>query len=191
MAGSGVAVALLVFAALSAWRHSRISPPPGFRPLQTPWPSFRRAAAFPGSIQRRPSRLAPPGIVSPVAPLRPCRQPGCPALVAAGYCAAHRGAGHRTYDAARGTTAQRGYGIRHQRWRAVILARDPMCRRCGNESSTVAHHIVALRDGGGWSYENGMGLCSGCHNAVEAEARTGRMGGQRDSRPGGGQGSTV
>ncbi len=106
--------------------------------------------------------------MSPYAPLHPCRQPGCAALVASGYCDEHRAAAHQAYDERRGSSAARGYDARHRWWRRVILSRDPMCRRCKAATSTVAHHVIALRDGGGWELSNGTGVCHDCHNAITA-----------------------
>lgn len=107
--------------------------------------------------------------MSPHAPLRPCRQPGCAALVAGGYCDEHRGAAVQVYDQQRGSSAVRGYGARHRWWRRVVLALHPVCTRCRRATSTVAHHVVALEDGGGWEIENGTGVCHGCHNQLTAQ----------------------
>jgi len=74
----------------------------------------------------------------------------------------------REWDRQRGSSAARGYGARHRRWRAMILARDPLCVHCRERGRTTpateADHIVPLRRGGGWSLENGQGLCKSCHS---------------------------
>lgn len=66
--------------------------------------------------------------------LRPCLEPGCPALIRPGAtrCPAHE----RERDRARGTTTQRGYGAPHQAlrqaWRTRIDSGEPVaCWRCG------------------------------------------------------------
>jgi 5-methylcytosine-specific restriction protein A len=51
----------------------------------------------------------------------------------------------------------------------LILARDPICRICKVEASTVADHIVPLRRGGDWGLENGQGLCASCHGKKTAK----------------------
>jgi 5-methylcytosine-specific restriction endonuclease McrA len=68
------------------------------------------------------------------------------------------------YEARRPSAAKRGYGRMHQRWRLLILHRDPICRKCGVESSIEADHIVPVEQGGEWSMENGQGLCKTCHS---------------------------
>ena len=90
-----------------------------------------------------------------------CRTPRCPAVAGPrGLCVGCS----RAYERRRGTAAQRGYGATHRRWRAAILARDPVCRACGQAPSREADHITPLSQGGGWSLENGQGLCKPCHS---------------------------
>lgn len=96
----------------------------------------------------------------PTAPRWPCRMPGCPQLQP---CPVHKTAWRVNPE--RGTTAARGYGARHRRWRQLVLARDPVCRACGRAPSTVADHVVSLAAGGDWTLENGQGMCRACHAA--------------------------
>jgi 5-methylcytosine-specific restriction enzyme A len=98
---------------------------------------------------------------------RPCASPGCPELVERGYCAAHAGqATARQYDRARRDDPQR-MATNSTRWlklRRMVLARDPVCKGCGEAPSTDADHIVPIREGGAaWSLENLQGLCASCH----------------------------
>jgi 5-methylcytosine-specific restriction enzyme A len=117
-----------------------------------------------------------------------CRVPGCGALCDGGYCDKHsRQAAPRLYDQARGSPSKRGYGRRHQRWRTMILARDPLCRIAvlcdGTALSTEADHILPLAQGGTWAMTNGQGACKACHShktALEQRA----VAGARDSREG-------
>jgi 5-methylcytosine-specific restriction endonuclease McrA len=61
----------------------------------------------------------------------------------------------KTYDEARGSAAARGYDRRHEKWRKLVLARDPLCRiqkLCGKgakrelpDPATVADHVIPLR----------------------------------------------
>jgi 5-methylcytosine-specific restriction protein A len=107
-------------------------------------------------------------------PRRPCRQPGCSALVERGYCDRHQRPAHVQYDARRGSAAARGYGRTWQRLRRMILARDPVCR-CTLEGCTHApgrclrwsehvDHIVPKARGGDDAEDNMQGLCAGCNS---------------------------
>lgn len=51
--------------------------------------------------------------------MRVCVEPGCPTLVEAGRCPAHR----RARDKARGTRQERGYDAAHDKLRASYQAR--------------------------------------------------------------------
>jgi 5-methylcytosine-specific restriction enzyme A len=72
-----------------------------------------------------------------------------------------------TVKPTRGTTAQRGYGFRHQQLRLKVLARDPLCiyrfdAGC-TDVSTVADHVIRLADGGLDTLDNMVGCCRHCH----------------------------
>src|SRR5215472_18401164 len=92
-----------------------------------------------------------------------CRAPGCGALCDGSYCAAHS-----RQAPARGSPSKRGYGRRHERWRTMILARDPLCKIAvlcdGTALSTEADHIIPLSEGGTWAMDNGQGACHRCHS---------------------------
>lgn len=96
--------------------------------------------------------------------MKPCSEPGCPALTASGgYCAAHR---NRRWRQHQDKTAARGYGAAHRRWGKAVLKRDPLCIDCLAEGRstpvTDADHI----DGDPFNrqLDNGRGLCRKCHN---------------------------
>ena len=67
--------------------------------------------------------------------MRVCSQPGCPTLIPAGTrggrCATHE----RQADRARGTAAQRGYGVAHRKlraeWEPLVATGNVKCWRCG------------------------------------------------------------
>lgn len=62
--------------------------------------------------------------------MKVCPTPGCPTLVRQGKCSTCS----RAADAARGTTTERGYGWKHQKRRAELLANlkpGTPCPRCG------------------------------------------------------------
>lgn len=91
-----------------------------------------------------------------------------------GYCPAHtqqvNATRYRADRDRRGTAASRGYDARHRRWRTLILARDPLCKRClthvRTTPATVADHILPLRYGGArFDPANGQGLCGPCNTA--------------------------
>lgn len=62
---------------------------------------------------------------------RVCRQPGCPELVAAGYCTEHA----REHERRRGSREARGYARPHRKLRAVIAQQvasgQAVCHLCG------------------------------------------------------------
>lgn len=99
-----------------------------------------------------------------------CTHPGCPNPRARrGLCADHERERKAGVDARRPDARARGYDGEHRAWRAAVLARDPVCvdpfRRHQGEQvqATVADHIVQITKGGGWTMENGQGLCESCH----------------------------
>jgi len=115
----------------------------------------------------------------PSAPARPCRQPGCPALVpGGGKCETHRSAEQARYNRARGSAHAQGYGRRWRKLRLLILARDPICKHCYRAPTTDVDHIIARKKGGDDSEENLQGLCGTCHSRKTAleDGRWGRGG---------------
>ncbi len=106
----------------------------------------------------------------PTKPAPACSHPGCPERTKGGaYCEKHTPV-FRTEDS-RGNSWTRGYDSRHRGWRKLVLHRQPVCAHCGRESSKVADHITPLAQGGGWSLENGQGLCQTCHNQKTQKER--------------------
>lgn len=108
--------------------------------------------------------------------MRVCAEPGCPAVIPKSQTRCtkceeeyQRARGAR-YDANRPSPAARGYDERHREWRKRILERDPLCR-CGcGERSTVADHIIPIREGGSrFSMKNGQGMAESCHNRKRAQ----------------------
>ena len=105
---------------------------------------------------------------------RICAEPGCPNRADSGTrCTDHTRQQRRTLDAGRPSARARGYDARHERWRAAILTRDPVCMHCHAAPSTQADHIVPISAGGSrWELDNGQGLCASCHS--RKTAREGR-----------------
>lgn len=80
-----------------------------------------------------------------------------------------------TYDADRPSAAKRGYDRHWQRFRLLILARDPLCRRCDSHVSELVHHLVPLDKGGArLSSVNCVAVCTPCHERITAEEKQGR-----------------
>lgn len=106
-----------------------------------------------------------------------CSVPGCPEFTdQGGRCANHR----REAEQRRGTARQRGYGRRHeQRFRAGVLARDPVCVLCRNAPSVHAdHHPLSRRDLIAQGADpddprHGRGLCTSCHSSETAQHQPG------------------
>jgi hypothetical protein len=88
----------------------------------------------------------------PVAPRRPCRKLGCPALTDTGYCEAHQSLKHeasRQFDANRGNSSERGYDAHWRKFRAWVLRRRVMCE---------AKRLTEIRPGNG--QHKGLQGCS-------------------------------
>ncbi len=114
---------------------------------------------------------------------RPCRHPGCGALVrdGSGRCPKHLEQkqqadkkNQQQYDKARGTSAMRGYGGRWEKARATYLCSHPLCVSCkvqGRlEPATVVDHKIPHKGDQGlfWSEENWQSLCKPCHDRKTA-----------------------
>jgi 5-methylcytosine-specific restriction protein A len=104
----------------------------------------------------------------PSRPLRPCCHVGCTELVVKGYCIKHTPE-PRQYDKHRGSSSERGYDYRWQRFRDRYLKLNPLCVDCltqGNiEPAVDVHHIVKLTEGGKrLEPSNCKPLCHVCHS---------------------------
>ena len=123
----------------------------------------------------------------PVAASKPCRHPGCKALVESGaYCEAHARQVRRQYDSQRESASARGYNGRWQKARATFLARHPLCLMCHREgritAATVVDHIIPHRGDQAlfWDTGNWQSLCKRCHDsAKQAEERARGRGGPK------------
>lgn len=107
----------------------------------------------------------------PQAPRRPCRQPGCPALVGRtdkGFCDQHRKKYMRDIDQRRGTATERGYSARWGRFRSAVLAERPLCEVCPAAAQEVHHSppVDGPDDPRFFDPEAVVALCKSCHSAV-------------------------
>lgn len=102
----------------------------------------------------------------PTRALQPCRRPRCIALVASGYCDAHRPAplprGWSGKRDARPSERARGYDGKWEAIRRAVLASTPLCP-CGARATDV-DHVVPLRQGGTHARGNLRALCHPCHS---------------------------
>ena len=108
-------------------------------------------------------------------PLRPCRHPGCSALVRDGYCDAHRP--KRTNDRSQEAQSWR-WMYRTDKWldelRPEQLLREPFCRECAKRGirtrATDVDRIVDHK--GNWDMfcdpTNLESLCHSCHSRKTA-----------------------
>lgn len=83
-------------------------------------------------------------------------------------------AARRAADAARGSSSERGYSSRWQRFRLVYLAEHPLCEVCKTagrvEAATDVHHIDGRGPLGERGYDpaNLESLCHSCHSKKTA-----------------------
>lgn len=87
----------------------------------------------------------------PLAAKKPCRHPGCSALVSeSGYCATHKKAVQAAQDKQRGSAHQRGYGYRWQQASAGFLLKNKYCM-CDRHKVVSERYMLldahALNDG--------------------------------------------
>ncbi len=108
-------------------------------------------------------------------PLRPCRYPGCYALVPDGYCQAHQPQRiERRSDAAKEYRKLYNTKLWKERLRPGQLLREPFCRECAKHGlramATDADHIVDHKgDLALFSDpENLESLCHTCHSKKTA-----------------------
>jgi 5-methylcytosine-specific restriction protein A len=113
----------------------------------------------------------------PFAPRRPCRAPGCPALVEAGigYCEAHGGHSRLSVrTVSLGTTKERGYDANWKRFREWFIRRHPMCEATNgpgtpcNRYAVEVHHIVKIKHDPSLRLVEGncQSLCKPHHQAL-------------------------
>lgn len=114
-----------------------------------------------------------------MAPKRPCRVAGCPALVTAGYCWRHGGGGSRWSDPRR-LEPPRIRGAKLQAMRARLFQQQPVCELCERGGvgvvATIRDHRIPLAEGGTEDESNVQALCANCHAIkTAAEAKRGRV----------------
>ena len=114
----------------------------------------------------------------PYRPNKPCRHPGCAALVKSTetYCEKHKS----LHPEVTRSASKRGYGSRWQKASRAFLREHPLCAECLKRGrytqATVVDHIVPHRGDSKlfWDSSNWQPLCKPCHD---------RKTGSEDSRP--------
>ena len=103
--------------------------------------------------------------MSPTRPRRACRAPGCPSLVASGYCATHAHLEPIGWARPSRASAFRTTGRRWRRLRAEVLYDEPHCYLCGTfaHDDDVVDHVRPLAAGGTDARENLRRCCRTCH----------------------------
>ncbi len=104
----------------------------------------------------------------PRKPKRPCRKPGCPALIeGGGWCGKHK-------PKDRPSAAKRGYGSKWRTYRESYLRRYRWCVACKADGhrtpATVVDHIVPHQGDMVlfWKKSNHQALCKPCHDRKTA-----------------------
>lgn len=115
--------------------------------------------------------------------MRVCNVPGCPTLTAGRRCEKHAAAARRRHSQATAAYSTKG----HKRFRAAVLARDPLCVLCRLAPSTVADHYPRSRadleqlrmdpD----NPKHGRGLCAPCHSRETARLQPGGWNARQDA----------
>lgn len=86
------------------------------------------------------------------------------------YCDEHVGAHTGSYEAARLSAHQRGYGRRWAKIRNAFLAEYPACDMCGAPATDV-HHRIRRAISGSDEFNNLQALCHSCHSKITATER--------------------
>lgn len=102
----------------------------------------------------------------PVKPKRPCRHPGCHALVSNGYCEKHK-----PKETPRLSSSQRGYDYQWRKESKAFLTGHPFCNICKTELATEVDHITPHKGNPVlfWNQDNWQGLCHSCHSVKTAK----------------------
>jgi 5-methylcytosine-specific restriction protein A len=107
--------------------------------------------------------------------LRPCKQPGCPALVESGYCEGHKGKEIDHKQSLRSLKSENESFYHTNKWKRTseaFRAANPFCAPCKRsgiiERVHTAHHVPELsillkegKDPYDWQYLEAV--CFNCH----------------------------
>jgi 5-methylcytosine-specific restriction protein A len=118
-------------------------------------------------------------------PMRPCRSPRCPNLTEdkTGYCPEHKKQSQQQQDSRRGSSTQRGYNYRWQKYSEAYLKAHPLCVYClAKEPSVIraaecVDHFIPHKGDYKlfWDPANHRASCIEC-NSVKAAKEDGAFG---------------
>jgi 5-methylcytosine-specific restriction protein A len=109
----------------------------------------------------------------PNKPLKPCKYPGCPELVASGYCAKHGTENKKNLQSKkpveRDKDRQRLYDRNWQKIRNFHFRKYPWCEKCMDYkkyvSATDVHHVIPHKGNREIFYKSPLqSLCHECHS---------------------------
>ena len=109
----------------------------------------------------------------PNRPLRTCAHPGCPALVAKGYCEKHQKQTDKQYDSRRGSATERGYTYQWAKYSKRFLSRpeNALCKLAIDSGCAVVAQCVdhidppdGPDDPRFWDPRNHQGACIHCNS---------------------------
>lgn len=107
----------------------------------------------------------------PSKPKRPCSKMGCRELTTERFCSRHAKVEAKEYDRARGSSSQRGYTSRWQRYSRSFRKANPLCVNCSAQGlirpSEHVDHIKAVSGADDplfWDKSNHQALCQSCHS---------------------------
>jgi 5-methylcytosine-specific restriction protein A len=95
-----------------------------------------------------------------------CQSPGCPHLAyGSRFCEHCKPARNRERERQRLTRHQRGYSTAWEKFRKLVLHRQPLCQWPGcTQLATDVDHIIPKAAGGQDTLENCQGLCHSHHS---------------------------
>lgn len=97
-----------------------------------------------------------------------CNEPNCKSLTSERFCAMHKKQVEEAYDAARGSSAERGYTHLWSKVRMMKISADPLCQRCGAAASLVHHKDRNTRNS---MEDNLLSMCAPCHDIEHKDER--------------------
>lgn len=108
--------------------------------------------------------------------LKPCQYAGCRkyAVKGSAYCREHQTKVSNEFDKHRGSSRERGYTSKWEKFRKTFLAEHPLCVECLKHGrikpATDVDHIVPHKGDMNkfWNLKNLQALCHECHSRKTA-----------------------
>jgi 5-methylcytosine-specific restriction protein A len=105
--------------------------------------------------------------VMPYKTKSPCSNPCCPNLSDGGPCPSCKAKRRKVTDQRRGSSTQRGYSSRWQRYRKAFLSKpeNMYCVDCGDVATVIDHKIPHKGNMKVfWDKKNHQPMCKTCHD---------------------------